>query len=73
MAIFGAVTFGMKDDLAQLGLPLILRTGGAVAEPTKLFTKHRITKIISHQKTGSLFTFHRDRRVAARAASAGIE
>jgi deoxyribodipyrimidine photolyase len=53
---------GLKDDLAQLGLPLILRTGDAVAEHAKLCIKHGITKIISHQETGNLFTFHRDRR-----------
>ena len=64
---------GLKNDLAQLGLPLILRTGDAVAELAKLCTKHGITKIISHQETGNLFTFHRDRRVAAWGASAGIE
>ena len=62
-----------KDDLAQLGLPLISRTGDAVAELAKPCTKHGITKIISHQETGNLFTFHRDRRVAALAASAGIK
>ena len=73
MAIFGAVLLGLKDDLTQLGLPLILRTADALAELAKICTKHGITKIISHQETGNLFTFNRDRRVATRAASAGIE
>ena len=63
---------GLRDSLAALGLPLVVRTGEAVALLDRLCRAHAITEIISHEETGNLWTYARDRRVAAWARGAGI-
>jgi deoxyribodipyrimidine photo-lyase len=63
----------LRDDLAALGQPLILRMGDAVAELSRLCARHRITRMISHEETGTDWSFARDRRVGAWARGAGVE
>ena len=62
----------LRQTLASLGAPLILRTGEAVDILSRLTRSHRVTRLISHEETGNLWTFARDRRVAAWAREAGI-
>lgn len=62
----------LRQDLATLGAPLIVRTGAAVEVLDRLCRQHRITRMISHEETGNLWTFARDRKVAAWARGAGV-
>ena len=63
---------GLRADLAALGAPLVVRTGDAVEVMARMVRAHRIGGIISHQETGNLWTFQRDRRVAAFACANGL-
>lgn len=63
----------LREVLAGLGAPLVVRVGDAVQVLAALCKRHGITRIVSHEETGNLWTYARDRRVAAWARSAGIE
>ncbi|MDZ4068949.1 MAG: FAD-binding domain-containing protein [Tabrizicola sp.] len=63
---------GLRADLAQSGAPLAVRTGDAVAVLSRLCQQHSITDLVSHEETGTLWTYARDRRVAAWARSASV-
>jgi len=63
----------LRPALAALGAPLVVRVGEAVAVLDRLCRQHRITRIVSHEETGTLWTYARDRRVAAWARGAGID
>ncbi len=63
----------LRDDLASIGAPLVVRVGEAVTMLDRLARANRITTMISHEETGNLWTFARDRRVAAWARNAGID
>ncbi len=62
----------LRQALAGLGAPLVVRVGDAVAVLERLCRQHKITRIVSHEETGNLWTYARDRRVAAWARGAGI-
>lgn len=62
----------LRDGLAGLGLPLVIRVGEAVEVLERLCRQHRIGQIVSHEETGNLLTYARDRRVAAWARGRGI-
>lgn len=62
----------LREALAVLGLPLVIRVGEAVEVLERLCRQHRIAQIVSHEETGNLLTYARDRRVAAWARGAGI-
>lgn len=62
----------LRDDLGGLGAPLILRVGDAVEVLDRLCRQHHIARIFSHEETGNLWTYARDRRVAAWARGAGV-
>jgi deoxyribodipyrimidine photo-lyase len=63
---------GLRADLAALGAPLILRHGAAIDTLQALCAAHDISEIISHEETGNLWSYARDRTVAAWARGAGI-
>lgn len=63
---------GLRADLARLGAPLLIRTGDAVEVLEDLRVTQRITRLVSHEETGNLWTFARDRRVAAWARANGV-
>lgn len=63
---------GLRADLGALGAPLVVRVGDAVEVLSRLVRQHRIGRIVSHQETGNLWTYARDRRVAAWARGAGV-
>jgi deoxyribodipyrimidine photo-lyase len=62
----------LRADLAATGGTLVMRTGDAVDVLDRLCRQHRIGRIVSHEETGNLWTYARDRRVAAWARGAGI-
>jgi deoxyribodipyrimidine photo-lyase len=62
----------LRDDLGRLGAPLIIRTGDATEILARFCRDHAITRIISHEETGNLWTYARDRRVGAWARATGI-
>ena len=62
----------LRADLAALGLPLVVRMGEAVTVLDRLVRAHGITEMVSHEETGNLWTYGRDRRVAVWARGAGL-
>ncbi len=54
----------LRTALARIGLPLVLRTGDAVAVLADLHARHGIRALHSHQETSNLWTYARDRAVA---------
>jgi deoxyribodipyrimidine photo-lyase len=63
----------LRSDLAALGAPLAVRTGDAVEVLQAMHRAHGFARMLSHQETGTLWTYARDRRVAAWARGNGIE
>ncbi|HLQ17557.1 MAG TPA: deoxyribodipyrimidine photo-lyase, partial [Tabrizicola sp.] len=63
----------LREAFAGLGAPLVVRVGDAVQVLAGLCRRHGITRIVSHEETGNLWTYARDRRVADWAEAAGIE
>jgi len=59
--------------LAELGQPLVLRVGDAVAVLSELCAAHGVTRIRMHQETWNHWTYDRDRRVIAWARAAGVK
>lgn len=59
--------------LGGLGSSLVMRMGDAVEVIEQLVTTHGVTCVLSHEETGNLWTFARDRRVAAALRAKGVE
>jgi deoxyribodipyrimidine photo-lyase len=62
----------LRDAFGALGLPLVIRVGDAVEVLERLVRAQRIGHLVSHEETGSLPTYARDRRVAAWAKGQGL-
>ena len=62
----------LRGQLAALGLPLVVRVGAAVPVLAQLHHDLGAAVLVSHQETGNLFTFRRDRQVGAWARGAGV-
>lgn len=62
----------LRGALAALGAPLVVRVGDAVDVLARMAREHRVTRILGHEETGNLWTYARDRRVAAWARDAGV-
>ena len=62
----------VREDLAALGQPLIVRTGNVVDVLTEFRRLHGISALWSHEETGNGWTFARDREVAAWCRAHGI-
>ncbi len=62
----------LRAALADRGAPLVVRVGEAVEVLDRLCRQHRIGHLVSHEETGNLASFARDRAVAAWARAAGI-
>ena len=62
----------LREGLAAIGAPLILRMGDAVEALERLRREHGATALWSHQETGDAWTYARDRRVADWARGHGI-
>ena len=62
----------LREELAQLGQPLILRTGDVIEILETLRQAPGIAALRSHEETGNAWTFARDRRVGAWCRACGI-
>ncbi len=62
----------LREALAGIGAPLVVRVGDAVAVLDRLCRANKVTTILSHEETGNLWTYARDRRVADWARAAGV-
>jgi deoxyribodipyrimidine photo-lyase len=62
----------LRESLAALGQPLVVRTGEAAHVIADLHARHHFTAIVAHQETTGAIGFARDRRVHAWAAARGI-
>lgn len=62
----------LREDLARLGQPLVVRSGDVVGVLESLRRTHGIAALWSHEETGNGWTYARDRAVAAWARSHGI-
>ena len=71
-----AFTRGAVQDLAArlaaMGAPLVVRVGDVVEVLEALRQRHGALALHSHEETGNLWTFARDRRVAAWACAHGV-
>ncbi|SUZ32223.1 Cryptochrome-like protein cry2 [Roseibaca ekhonensis] len=63
----------LRAELAELGQPLIIRKGEAIAELSRLCRRFKIKRMVSHEETGNAWTYARDRRVGAWARAQGID
>ena len=54
---------GLSSELEELGLFLTIRIGDVVDILTTLHDDHHLQSLHSHEETGNLWTFKRDRRV----------
>ena len=63
----------LRAELGAMGLPLVIRVGEAVEVLETLCRRHRITRIVSHEETGNLATYARDRAVAGWARASGVQ
>ena len=63
----------LREQLAALGQPLVIRKGDAVEELARLCRRFRITRMLSHEETGNAWTYARDRRVAAWTRANGVD
>jgi len=59
-----AALAALQAELAARGLPLLVLQGEAVATLEALRRAHGITHLLSHEETGSGWTYERDRAVA---------
>ena len=62
----------LRGALGRLGLPLTVRIGGAVEVLDGLRAAHDVRALYSHEETGNLWTYARDRAVGAWAREAGV-
>lgn len=62
----------LAQDLTALGAPLVVRSGDAVEVLEHLRQRYDVTRLISHEETGNLWTYRRDRRVADWARGQGV-
>ena len=64
--------YALRVRLADLGAPLVVRSGDAVDVLEALRRAHGIAALHSHQETGDAWSYARDRRVAAWARAHAI-
>jgi deoxyribodipyrimidine photo-lyase len=62
----------LRAELSGMGLPLVIRTGDAVAVLEDLRSVHGVAHLVSHEETGNGWSFARDRRVADWARMQGV-
>ena len=62
----------LRQALAALGMPLVVRRGEVVAVLARAHRHFGVAHLWSHEETGNGWTYARDRRVAAWARSQGI-
>ncbi|MBU3737825.1 MAG: deoxyribodipyrimidine photolyase [Rhodoferax sp.] len=63
----------LRDALARIGCPLLLRTGECPDVLQQIHQDHGVHTLWSHEETGLEVTYARDRRVSAWCRTQGIE
>ena len=63
----------LRNQLASIGQPLIVRKGNATETLAEFHNSHGIASLWSHEETGNDWTFQRDRSVAAWCSENGIQ
>jgi deoxyribodipyrimidine photo-lyase len=63
---------GLRAALGLLGAPLVVRVGDVVELLEALRAAHGVSAVVSHEETGNLWTYARDRRVGAWARARGL-
>jgi len=63
----------LREALATLGQPLVIRVGEIIPILKQLETHYPIAAMHAHEQTGNDWTYQRDRRVRAWAKNTGIE
>jgi len=63
----------LREDLARLGQPLVVRMGAVTSVLEQLRRAGRLAALWSHEETGNGWTFARDRQVAEWCRSQGID
>ena len=63
----------LRAALAQRGLPLLVRVGSALNVLSQLRSEFAFTHVLSHEETGSGWTYTRDRAVAAWCKAHGVQ
>ena len=63
---------GLRQELAGIGMPLLIRVGPSVEIFQYIDDRIGIEAIWSHEETGNAWTYQRDRDVASWARSEGI-
>jgi len=53
----------LNDELSSLGQPLVIQVGDSVEIFSKINEKFSIKNIYSHEETGNIWTYNRDKRV----------
>lgn len=62
----------LRAELGALGAPLIVRVGAAVDVLERARSQLGVARVVSHEETGNLWSFARDRHVAAWARAQGV-
>jgi deoxyribodipyrimidine photo-lyase len=62
----------LREELGQLGQPLVLRQGDVVRVLDEIRREFEFLELWSHEETGNDWTFQRDRRVAAWCRDNGV-
>ncbi|WP_308917367.1 FAD-binding domain-containing protein [Jannaschia sp. LMIT008] len=62
----------LRADLGRLGAPLLVRHGEAVAVLEAIRARVPVARLVSHEETGLLWSWDRDKRVVEWCASHGI-
>ncbi len=62
----------LRTNLAQLGMPLLVRLGSATEVLSQLQSETGFTHLLSHEETGSGWSYTRDKAVVAWCKSRGI-
>ena len=62
----------LRASLAARGLPLLVRVGAAAEVLADLHTQTAFTHLLSHEETGPMWTYARDKAVGAWCADSGV-
>ncbi len=73
VAFLLATLHTLQRDLAARGLPLLVRSGSMPAVLQQLREELHFTHLLSHEETGSGWSYDRDRAVAAWCRCAGVQ
>ncbi|GAA0787016.1 deoxyribodipyrimidine photo-lyase [Roseibium denhamense] len=62
----------LRNELARLGQPLIIRTGPVTSVLESIRSRYPVAGLWSHEETGNAWTYERDKQVAAWCRNHGV-